>query len=206
MTGIPARPVLLVVAHPHLAGSRVNRALVEAARGRDDVTVHDLARARSGGRFDVAAEQRLLSAHGTYVFLHPLYWFAAPALLKAWQDEVLVEGFAHGREGDALAGRRALVAVTAGGRADDFSPQGRHGASLRAFLLPFERTLAYCGVEVLPPFAVFGGSRLDDACLTRTVDAFRALLDRLADGGGAGLPEAGAAGHLGPDDLLGAVP
>ena len=199
----PAGGVLLLVAHPHLAGSRVNRALCEAARAVAGVTVHDLASAGAGGRFDVPAEQALLADHASLAFLHPLYWFAAPALLKAWQDEVLTAGFAHGPGGTALAGRTAIVAVTAGGREQEFSPAGRHGVTLAALLAPFERTLAYCGVRLLPPFAVFGGSKITDEELDDAAAAFGLLLARLRDGAAAAPPGANR-GHIVPADLLAA--
>lgn len=52
-----------------------------------------------------------------YVFVHPVWWFAPPALLKGWIDRVLVDGVAlEQHEGDPprprLGGRRALVVQT----------------------------------------------------------------------------------------------
>ncbi len=52
-----------------------------------------------------------------YVFVHPVWWFAPPALLKGWIDRVLVDGVAlEQHEGDPprprLTGRRALVVQT----------------------------------------------------------------------------------------------
>ena len=51
-----------------------------------------------------------------YVFVHPVWWFAPPAILKGWVDRVLAEGVAlvHGDEPPRglLRGRRALVVQT----------------------------------------------------------------------------------------------
>lgn len=53
----------------------------------------------------------------TYVVLHPVWWFAPPAILKGWVDRVLVDSvgvrqpIAGAPEG-LLGGRRALVVQT----------------------------------------------------------------------------------------------
>jgi putative NADPH-quinone reductase len=75
---------------------------------------------------DVRAEiEKLLSADAL-IFQFPLWWFAMPAILKGWVDRVFAYGFAYGvgersdkRWGDrygggTLAGRRAMLIVTAG--------------------------------------------------------------------------------------------
>ena len=51
------------------------------------------------------------------VIVHPVWWFAPPAILKGWVDRVLVDGVAlrQGRPGapePLLGGRRALVVQT----------------------------------------------------------------------------------------------
>lgn len=51
------------------------------------------------------------------VIVHPVWWFAPPAILKGWVDRVLVDGVAlEQREGEPprglLAGRRMLVVQT----------------------------------------------------------------------------------------------
>jgi putative NADPH-quinone reductase len=53
-----------------------------------------------------------------YVIVHPVWWFAPPAILKGWVDRVLVDGVAL-RQSDSggppegtLTGRRALVIQT----------------------------------------------------------------------------------------------
>ena len=54
-----------------------------------------------------------------YVFVHPVYWFAPPAILKGWIDRVFVEGVAVHQPEDGppeglLHGKRALVVQTFG--------------------------------------------------------------------------------------------
>lgn len=86
----------------------------------------------------------------------PIFWFSAPAMLKGWIDRVLVSGVCYGGkrfyDQGGLAGKRALVTVTIGGREHMFGEGAIHGP-LEDMLRPILRgTLAYVGFEVLEPF------------------------------------------------------
>jgi len=135
---------------------------------------------------DVAAEQAKLLAADAVIFQFPLWWFGFPAVLKGWVDRVFAFGFAYGyrgagntyRYGDgALAGKRAMLSVTAGGPAEDFGPRGINGP-LEHVLFPITHgTLFFPGMDVLPTFAVYGSGHLDEAGV---VAAKRALAGRVA--------------------------
>jgi NAD(P)H dehydrogenase (quinone) len=45
---------------------------------------------------DVLAEQKKVSGADAMVFIYPVWWFAAPAIVKGWYDRVLSMGFAYG--------------------------------------------------------------------------------------------------------------
>ncbi|SDG24408.1 NAD(P)H-dependent oxidoreductase [Pseudonocardia oroxyli] len=63
---------------------------------------------------------------------------------------------------DTLAGKRALVLTTVGGRGPDLGPRGVHG-HLDELLFPLQHgTLFYVGYEVLPPVVVTGANRVSD--------------------------------------------
>ncbi|MBO3275999.1 NAD(P)H-dependent oxidoreductase [Pseudomonas schmalbachii] len=90
------------------------------------------------------------------IFNFPIYWFSAPAILKGWFDRVLVSGVCYGGkrfyDQGGLAGKKALVTVTLGGRDHMFGDGAIHGP-LEDMLRPILRgTLAYTGMQVLPPF------------------------------------------------------
>jgi hypothetical protein len=51
---------------------------------------------------DIAAEQRALVNARLIVWMHPMFWYSVPALLKHWFDKVLAYGFAYGDGGTAL--------------------------------------------------------------------------------------------------------
>jgi len=89
----------------------------------------------------------------------PIFWFSAPAMLKGWIDRVLVSGVCYGGkrfyDQGGLAGKKALVTVTLGGREHMFGEGAIHGP-LEDMLRPLLRgTLAYVGLEVLPPFVAW---------------------------------------------------
>ena len=89
----------------------------------------------------------------------PIYWFSVPAILKGWIDRVLVSGVCYGGkrfyDQGGLAGKKALVTVTLGGREHMFGDGAIHGP-LEDMLRPLLRgTLAYVGLDVLPPFVAW---------------------------------------------------
>src|SRR5689334_974242 len=118
--------ILVVFAHPYPDRSRTNRALAEGAAGLESVEVRSLYDLYPDFAIDVEAEQSALERADALVFQHPLYWYTAPALLKLWFEKVLTLGWAYGRGGDALRGKRCLWAVTTGGDEFAYSEDGMH--------------------------------------------------------------------------------
>src|SRR3954463_16158130 len=82
---------------------------------------------------DIAAEQARLQWADLVIFQFPMWWFSMPAILKGWVERVFAYGFGYGvgvhdgpRWGDRygegmLAGRRAMLSVTIGGRAPHYT-------------------------------------------------------------------------------------
>jgi glutathione-regulated potassium-efflux system ancillary protein KefG len=182
-TRIASDPRLLVLlCHPNLGRSRVNRAMREAIADLDGVTVHDLYEAYPDSHVDdVPFEQELLLAHHTVVLQHPFYWYSMPPLLKGWMDLVLTWGWAYGRGGTKLRGKRMVNALTTGGAERAYGPEGFNRFTLRQFLAPVEQTAVLCGMVYLPPFAVHGTHRLDAASIERAALEYRASVDTLRD-------------------------
>ncbi|MFD7239744.1 NAD(P)H-dependent oxidoreductase [Streptomyces syringium] len=117
---------------------------------------------------DIAAEQEKVRWSDAVILQFPLWWFAAPAILKGWIDRVFTSGFAYGpkvpppySEG-VLGGRRALLSVTAGARESSFSDRGIHGR-LADVLHPVQHGLFwFTGMTPLEPFAVYGSNELPE--------------------------------------------
>jgi glutathione-regulated potassium-efflux system ancillary protein KefG len=174
----PSRCALLIVAHPALHHSRANAALLGVARARREITFHDLYQEYADFLIDVEAEQRRLVDHRLIILQFPMYWYSTPALLKEWLDMVLLHGFAYGRDGTSLRGKTLLVAVTAGGDAAAYHPEGINRFSMAEFLRPLEATAHLCGLIWAEPFIVHDSIQMDDEG-RRTAAA--AYAERLTD-------------------------
>jgi NAD(P)H dehydrogenase (quinone) len=120
---------------------------------------------------DVLAEQEKLLWADMIIFQFPLWWYTMPAILKGWVDRVFTYHFAYGvgehsdvkygeRFGEGtLAGRRALLSVTAGGPESHYAGRGINGP-IDDLLFPIQHgILYYPGIEVLPPFVLYGTDR-----------------------------------------------
>ena len=193
--------VLVLFAHPAYEKSRLNRRLLQAIRGLDDVTIHDLYEAYPDFQIDVAAEQARLVAHDVIVVQHPFYWYSAPALVKEYLDLVLEHGFAYGSTGHALDGKVLLNATTTGGPEAAYQVGGRNRYTMRQLLAPFDQTAYLCRMRYLAPFVVHGALRLDpDTGCTEVQRQYRSLVVALRDGA-LDLDRAAAAERI--NDLVG---
>lgn len=150
------RRILVLFAHPSLDRSEVNRPLAQATAGVDGVTLVDLYAEYPDLAIDVDREQARLLVHDVVVFMHPLYWYSTPAILKEWQDLVLEHDFAYGSKGTALHGKIFFNALTAGGSEAGYGAGGCNHFTIRELLRPLEQTAILCGMVYLPPFALYG--------------------------------------------------
>lgn len=178
---VPGR-VLVLLAHPALHRSRLNRRLADAIRDLPGVTVHDLYDAYPDLDIDVAHEKALLLAHPIVVWQHPFYWYSSPPILKAWQDLVLEFGWAYGPGGIALRGKVLLPAITTGGREDAYSSEGFNRYTIRQLLAPVDQTAHLCGMTMLPPFVTHGSHKLGDAEIAAAAFDYRRVVLALRDG------------------------
>jgi NAD(P)H dehydrogenase (quinone) len=141
---------------------------------------------------DIAREQEKLLWADTVILQFPLWWFSTPAILKGWVERVYAYGFAYGvgehsdlRWGDrygegTLAGKRAMLVVTAGGWESHYSPRGVNGA-IDDILFPIHHgILYYPGFDVLPPYVVYRTGRMDQVRFERIRSELGRRLDDLA--------------------------
>ncbi|MCW1884365.1 NAD(P)H-dependent oxidoreductase [Luteolibacter flavescens] len=177
--------VLVIFAHPAFERSRVNRALIAAARSVKGVTVHDLYETYPDFLIEVREEQRLLESHDTIVLQHPFFWYSSPALVKEWLDLVLSYRWAYGEGGTALRGKILAHAISAGGPEAAYCREGANHFSVRELLAPFEQTARLCGMGYAEAFAVHGAHHLDAAALAAESLRYQAWLGSLRDGDGA---------------------
>lgn len=147
--------------------------LVYALEQREAVTAQTLAA-------DIREELDKLLWADLVIFNFPVYWFSVPAILKGWFDRVLVSGICYGGkrfyDQGGLAGKRALLTLTLGGRDHMFGPGAIHGP-LEDMLRPVLRgTLAYTGMTVLPPFVAWHVPYVSDDVRAGYLQAYQARL------------------------------
>ncbi|GAB4018486.1 NAD(P)H-dependent oxidoreductase [Spirosoma koreense] len=171
--------VLIQFAHPALEKSRNNRVLIDAVRDLPFVTVNDLYEAYPDFDIDIDREQELLLQHDYVLLHHPLYWYSAPAITKQWIDLTLEHGWAYGRQGNALVGKKMMNVITTGGPWEAYTLTGFHQFTIRQFLTPFERTATLCKMTYLPPFVVHGTLRITDEAILAAAQQYRTLVQRL---------------------------
>lgn len=141
---------------------------------------------------DIEREQEKLRWADTVLLQFPLWWYSMPAILKGWVERVYAYGFGYGvgehsdrRWGDrfgegSMAGKRAMLMVTAGGWEPHYSPRGINGP-IDDLLFPIHHgILYYPGFDVLPPFVVYRTGRMDEARFSQVRAELGRRLDSLA--------------------------
>ena len=150
---------LVVVAHPDIDASRVNRRWrQELLRHEDAITIHELYKEYPRWDIDVRKEQDLLEAHDHVILQFPLYWYSYPPLLKKWLDDVFAYGWAYGSTGNMLRGKKIRIAASIGDKKENYSSAGSVSFTVDEILAPFKASAIHVGAVALPYFAVFGAS------------------------------------------------
>lgn len=159
---------LVIVAHPNIINSRVNRQWVEELRKYPEITVHDLYKEYPSETIDVEREQALLLEHERIVWQFPFYWYSSPSLLKKWQDEVLTYGWAYGSKGDKLHGKELMLAISTGGPAEAYRAGGYNHFAMSELTKPFQATSNLIGTKFLPSFVLNGINSLSDEDISKS--------------------------------------
>lgn len=154
------KEVLILFAHPALEKSRVNRILIQGLDQIKHIRFHDLYQTYPDLDIEVKREQELLEAHDVILFMHPFYWYSTPAILKEWQDLVLLHDWAYGSKGNALKGKKMGNVITTGGPQQAYHHEDSNRFTIRQLLTPIEQTARLCKMEYLPPFTIHGTHRI----------------------------------------------
>lgn len=172
--------VLILVSHPQFEDSRINDALANVAHSVAGVTVHHLDRVLDGsnGHFEVSEEHKLIESHDHIVFQFPWYWYAPPATLKLYLDEILTRGWAYAG-GSALEGKKLLCAISTGGPAEAYGPDGTNKYTMDTLLSPLKATANMTRLVWQEPFIIHGVRNITDAQLQEICDEYQEVLRSL---------------------------
>ena len=145
------KKILVIVAHPNLAMSHVNKAWIKQLQRYPEITIHHLYEEYPYRPINVYQEQQLLLQHDRIVFQFPLFWYSSPALLKQWQDEVLSFIWSK-NEGDQLKGKELLLAISIGDPKHVFQAKG---FTIEEIMRPMELMAISNQMTFLPIFAFY---------------------------------------------------
>ena len=168
--------ILVLYAHPYPQHSRACKALLNAVSDLPDLETRSLYDLYPDFDIDVAAEQLALSRADVVVWLHPIYWYSVPAMLKHWFDVVLLRGWAYGTDGAALQGKPCLWVASAGGDQESYSAEGIHSLPFEKYIAPIEQTARFCGMQWQQPITLHGSHSVSDADIQAAAAEFRARL------------------------------
>jgi glutathione-regulated potassium-efflux system ancillary protein KefG len=174
--------IAILLFHPLFHKSRVNHELIRSVEGIDGITLRKMYDLYPDYHIQAKAEQEILVEHDIIVWQHPFYWYSSPSLLKEWIDIVLEHGFAYGKEGKALKGKRIMTSITAGGRREVYREGGLRNFTIRQLLAPFEQTARLCHMTYLPPFVVHGTHMLNEKGISDAGREYRHVMQSLHEG------------------------
>jgi glutathione-regulated potassium-efflux system ancillary protein KefF len=174
--------VLVLVAHPDIARSRVNRTLAAQARllPPEAVEVRDLYALYPDYVIDIEAEQAALAQARSVVWLHPVQWYSMPALMKLWVDEVLAFRWAYGPGGRALVGKCLWLVVSTGGTETSYQAVGSNRHPFESFLPAYQQTAELVGMRFLEPQVFYGAHKAETHQVHAHAHAFAQRLLALA--------------------------
>jgi glutathione-regulated potassium-efflux system ancillary protein KefF len=172
--------ILVIHAHPYPRSSRATAALLGAVRGMPTLEVRSLYDLYPDFDVDVNAERAALERAQLVVWMHPIYWYTVPALLKQWFEVVLAKGWAYGEGGTALQGKECLWAATTGADEAAYTEQGKHAHAFEAFTPVVRQTARFCGMRWLEPFVLHGGHVVSEAQLNAAAQRLRGRLTHWA--------------------------
>lgn len=153
--------IYLVFAHPYPSQSRANLTLLDAVRTLPGLEVCSLYDRYPDFAIDVPREQAALKRARLVIWMHPIYWYSVPGLLKHWFDKVLGYGWAYGDGSAALRGKDCLWVATTGGKLETYSSEGIHQRPFVDFTRPIEETALFCGMNWLTPCIVHGAHDIE---------------------------------------------
>jgi len=171
--------VLILFAHPLLEKSRVHSELIKTAKTVEGVTINDLYERYPEFDIDIPREKKLLLDNDIIIWQHPFYWYSAPPILKQWQDLVLEHGWAYGKKGTALAGKKVFNMLTSGAKEEAYEMGGFNKYTIHDYLRPFERTAELCRMHYWPPFWAHGVHRIEPAGIQQYCEQYKNILTAL---------------------------
>lgn len=173
------KKIYVLVFHPRLESSMVNRFLLNAFLTREDIVVNDMYELYPDFNIDVLKEQQDLLDADLVIIQHPFYWYSAPPLVKQWIDLVLEHGWAYGRGGNKLQDKKILHLISSGGTFETYCNEGKNLFTYIDLLRPFEMTYKLCQMNQLPPYIIPNARNINTKNLEEHFRQIEHVIDKL---------------------------
>lgn len=156
--------------------------MVDVATSLDGITCVDLYAEYPRHNINIDTEQQRLLDHQVILFQFPLFWYSTPSLIKEWQDLVLEHGFAYGSGGDKLKDKIMMLAITAAGPEQAYTPNGYQRHPIRTFLTPLEQTARLCKMYFATPYVLYSSLLAPERSLIEPhARGYQRLLEAIRD-------------------------
>lgn len=171
------KKTLIILAHPNLQESRLNKALIQEIKKEKNITIHNLyLNYKSYEDIDVKKEQELLLNNDRIIFQFPFFWFSSPGILKDWQDKVLEYGFAYGSEGGKLENKEFKIVTTMGSPEFAYQSGAYMQVTMNELLKPFETMANFTRMTYTMPFYVYKALKISNEELQQKAIEYKKLL------------------------------
>lgn len=152
---------VILLFHPDMSHSLVNRKLIEAASTKRNVVIRDMYSLYRHQTIDVQKERQVLQDADRIILQFPLRWYNAPSLVQKWAEQVFDDYWLHsGPEGaSVLQGKELMLCVAYTEPSYDFTADGKYKYSIKEILRHFEVLAMHLGVKYCQPFTIY---ELDD--------------------------------------------
>lgn len=141
---------LFIIGNPEPQQSHFAQNLIQSIEDKGHVCLILKDAANDSMHFSETSLNRMrqLMESAQSIVLHvPVYWYAAPAFVKAWMDQILSTGWAFPSSKSALAGKAFALSLTTGSPVETYQPGGSNQARLEDYFLPYRRSFEYCGMK-----------------------------------------------------------
>ena len=164
--------ILILLAHPNIAQSKANAAMIQAVKGTPNVEIINIYEAP----FKAETYAEAFKKSHTIVFQFPFYWASAPHMLKKWCDEI----FFFLQENPGVKGKKLMVATTTGSEYEAYRSGGRNQFTMDELLRPYQLLANHSGMTWTTPFVLYGTSLPDAATRIKAgAAAYKKQIDAL---------------------------
>ena len=140
--------VLIISGHTDLKNSVINKQILEILHEKlPKAEIVKLDTLYPNYQIDPLKEQERVKKADIILFVFPLFWYAAPALIYRWLELTFTHGFAYDSKGGKLQGKTLLVSVTAGGPKDLFTKDSPIGYTMEELMGGMKGTCFYSGMK-----------------------------------------------------------